>query len=128
MPTEISVRNILAQRFNEGGDADSARRLVDPAEHGDDALDKQENMMTSQKRTSNRYKRALGDSVSPNQRVQGSNERLPADIHNINRITVNTFLRQDPGAERTAEQYRSDHIIVDSAGASTLTPYSKRNV
>ena len=128
MPTEISVRNILSQRFNDGGDADSARRLVDPAEHGDGALDKQENPMTSQKRTSNRYKRDLGDSVSPDKRAQGSNERLPSNIHSINRSATDAFPGQGRGAERAAEPHRSDHIIVDSAGASTLTPYSKRNV
>ena len=115
----------MSQRFNDGGDADSARRLTGAAGHEAGALDNREGM-TSQRRTSNKYKRELGDSVSPH-RAQGSNERLPVDIHGINNAATDAFPSQGRGAERTTEPHRSERVIVDSIGASTLMSYSIRN-
>ena len=124
IPTEISVRNILAQRFSSRGNEESARRATDPTEHEAGMHGSQEKIGTSKTHTTNKYKRDQGDSASPNGRAQGSNERLPVDIHNINRAATDAFVRQDRGTERTAEPHRSDRIAADSVIASTLTPYS----
>jgi len=124
MPPEISVKNILAQRFSSGGNEEPVPRWTDPREHEAGVHGSQGKTATSRKQTSNKYKRDLGDSVSPNGRARGSNERLPVDIHNVHRAATDAFARQDRGTERTAEPHRSDRIIADSVIASALTPYS----
>ena len=96
VPTEISVKNILMNRFNHcNSDMDFKRH---------------QQMLASQNRSSNKYKRQQNESASPQARVAWQDQHIPTNIHKA----------------QLQNQRLQFEVISDSMGAST--PLSHRKV